>query len=326
MRVLITGGAGFIGSHLAERCLRNGWTVDVIDDLSTGSLENLDPLRTFRGFSRHIDSILNESLMAELVDKADLIFHLAAAVGMRLVVQNPIRTIETNIRGTEILLKAAAIKRKRVVIASSSEVYGKSTALPFHEDTDLVMGPTTRMRWGYAGSKMMDEHLGFAYWAEQRLPITVVRLFNTAGPRQTDRYGMVLPRFAREALLGVPLTIFGSGEQRRCFAYVGDVVEALFRIAESERTIGEVINIGNDEEISIRGLAELVKKVTGSRSTMEFMPYEKVYGPGFDDIFRRIPSLEKLDRLIQYRPSTPIQIIVRSVVDWMTQQQALKAA
>jgi UDP-glucose 4-epimerase len=326
MKILITGGAGFIGSHLADRCLREGWNVSIIDDLSTGAFENIEPLRYSNGFSYTIDSIFNAPLMAELVDGADLVIHLAAAVGVRLVVESPIRSIETNTRGTEILLKAAAKKRKRVVIASSSEVYGKSTAVPFHEDADLVLGATTRSRWGYACSKMLDEFLALAYWEERRLPVTIVRFFNTVGPRQVGRYGMVLPVFVREALLGQPLTIFGSGEQRRCFGYVGDVVEALLRIAKSDNTVGEVINIGNDEEITIRGLAELVKDLTGSQSTLEYIPYQEAYGRGFEDILRRVPSLEKLERLVGYRPSTPIDVIVRGVAEYMARQVDLKVA
>ncbi len=320
MKVLITGGAGFIGSHLAERCLKEGWQVSVIDDLSTGAFENIAGLRFSNAFSYTIDSIFNAPLIAELVDVADLVFHLAASVGLRLVVKSPIRTMENNTRGTEIVLRAAAKKGKRVIIASSSEVYGKSTAVPFHEDADMVLGATTRSRWSYACSKMLDEFLGLAYWAERRLPTTIVRFFNTVGPRQTGRYGMVLPVFVREALMGQPLTLFGTGEQRRCFAYVGDVVEALIRIAKCDATIGEVINIGNDEEITIHGLASLVNETTGSPSGMIHIPYEQAYGPGFEDILRRVPSLEKLERLIGYRPSTAIDVIVREVAEDIARQ------
>jgi UDP-glucose 4-epimerase len=326
MKVLITGGAGFIGSHLAERCLGEGWKVSIIDDLSTGSFENISALRLSSSFSYTIDSILKAPVVAELVDEADLIYHLAATVGVRLIVQNPVRTLETNTRGTEILLKAAVKKGKRVVIASSSEVYGKSTAVPFHEDADLVLGATTRARWGYACSKMLDEFLGLAYLAEHDLPVTIVRFFNTVGPRQTGRYGMVLPTFVKEALLGQPLTIFGSGEQRRCFGYVGDVVEALVRIARCDEAVGEVINVGNDEEITILGLAELVKEITESRSPLVNIPYQQAYGPGFEDILRRVPSLEKLERLIRYRPSTPIDVIVRAVTAYMAKRMDLMVA
>lgn len=326
MRILITGGAGFIGSHLTERCLEEGWKVSVIDDLSTGSFENIEPLRSHIDFSYTIDSIFDARLIRDLVEKADLVFHLAAVVGVRLAVQSPLRTIETNVRGTEILMRAAAEAEKRVVIASSSEVYGKSTAVPFHEDADLVMGATTKSRWGYACSKMLDEFLGLAYWNEQGLPVTVVRFFNTVGPRQTGRYGMVLPTFVREALLGQPLTVFGSGEQRRCFAYVSDVVEALVRIARSPDTAGEVINIGNDEEITIHGLAELVREITGSRSSIVHVPYQHAYGSGFEDVLRRVPSLEKLERLVGYRPSTPIDKIIEKVAGYMGSRLAAMVA
>jgi UDP-glucose 4-epimerase len=313
MNVLITGGAGFIGSHLVERCLKEGWRISVLDDLSTGSLDNIKAFQSFRTFSCTIDSIFNSTVVEGLMDEADMVFHLAAAVGVGLVWKQPIRTIQTNVNGTEIILAAAARKHKRVLIASSSEVYGKSAAVPFREDADLVMGSPDCARWGYACAKLLDEFLAQAYKIEWRLPVTVLRFFNTVGPRQTGRYGMVLPTFVREALLGEPLTVFGSGEQRRCFGYVGDVVEAMVRIAKSPHTIGEIINIGNDHEITIFGLAELVKELTGSRSEIVRIPYEEAYGPGFEDVARRIPSLEKLERLIGYRPFTPIETIIKMV-------------
>jgi UDP-glucose 4-epimerase len=313
MNVLITGGAGFIGSHLAERCLKEGWTVSVVDDLSTGSFENIRPFRALRTFSFFIDSIFNSTLIDELVNEADVVFHLAAAVGVGLVWKEPIRTIQTNVNGTEIVLAAAARKNKRVVIASSSEVYGKSSVLPFREDADLVMGSPNCARWGYACAKLLDEFLARAYRIERGLPVTMVRFFNTVGPRQTGRYGMVLPAFVRQALSGDPLTVFGSGEQRRCFGYVGEVVEAMVRIVRSSSTIGEIINIGNDEEITISGLAELVKEITNSESDIAYIPYETAYGPGFQDIPRRVPSLEKLERMIGYRPRMPIDTIIRMV-------------
>jgi len=313
MNVLITGGAGFIGSHLVERCLNEGRKVTVVDDLSTGSMDNVAAFESHESFSLKVGSILNSSLIEEVVNDADLIFHLAAVVGLRLVVKHPVRTLETNAEGTDVVLRAAARHGKRVVLASSSEVYGKSTKLPFKEDADVVLGPPNRGRWGYACSKMLDEFLGFAYAAEQELPVTIVRFFNTVGPRQSGRYGMVLPSFLRQALLGLPLTIFGSGKQKRCFGYVGDVVEALMRIADSSNTIGEVINLGTDEEISILELAKLCKKITDSRSEMIHVSHEEVFGPRFDDVARRVPSLEKLERLIGFRPSTPIEVIVRNV-------------
>jgi UDP-glucose 4-epimerase len=316
MHVLITGGAGFIGSHLAERCLNDGWRVSVIDDLSTGSFDNIAHLKGAAGFAYVLDSVFNRPLMAELVDSCDLVFHLAAAVGVRLVVESPVRTIETNVGGTEAVLSAAAKKRKHVLVASTSEVYGKSAALPFHEDADLVLGPTTKGRWSYAASKMLDEFLAVAYWNEKRVPTTIVRLFNTVGPRQSARYGMVLPTFIGQALAGKPITVFGTGEQQRCFGYVGDVVEALVRIARAPGVAGEVINIGNDCEITINALAQLVKDITGSDSEITHVPYEAAYGPGFEDMFRRLPSVEKLKRLVGFRPQTPVAKIVELLTEY----------
>lgn len=313
MNVLITGGAGFIGSHLAERCLREGWTVAVVDDLSTGSFENIAHLKGQKRFSYTIDTILNTPLIAELVDSCDIVFHLAAAVGVRLIMDSPVRAMETNVLGTESVLRAVARKQKRIVIASTSEVYGKSRELPFREDGDLVLGPTTKGRWSYACSKALDEFLGLAYHHEQGVPVTIVRLFNTVGPRQTGRYGMVLPNFIEQALQNAPLTVFGDGKQSRCFGYVGDVVEALVRITKSASVTGEVLNIGNDREISIGNLAELVRERTGSRSEIVYLPYERAYGPDFEDMFRRVPSLEKLQRLIGYRPCTPLEHVIDAV-------------
>lgn len=315
MRILITGGAGFIGSHLAERLIKEGDYVTVIDDLSTGSMDNIAHLKPCRTFAYSIESVFNNSVVQELVDGADLIFHLAAAVGVRFIVESPVRTIETNVHGTEVVLRAAAKKKKHVVIASTSEVYGKSTAFPFREDADLVMGATTVGRWSYACSKALDEFLGLAYWNEKKVPITVTRFFNTVGPRQTDRYGMVLPTFVKQALRGLPITIYGTGEQKRCFGHVSDVVEALFRISRSTNVYGEVINIGNDQEVSIAELAEKIKVMTGSNSEIVKIPYEEAYGPGFEDMFRRVPSLEKLSRLIGYRPHTALETIISSVAD-----------
>jgi len=315
MNVLITGGAGFIGSHLAERCLENGWSVAVLDDLSTGSFRNISHLKGRPGFSYAIDTVFNAPLVTELVDCSDVVFHLAAAVGVRLVVESPVRTIETNVHGTEIVLRAVAKKRKRIIIASTSEVYGKSNSVPFREDADLVMGPTTRGRWSYACSKALDEFLALAYYHEKSVPVTIVRLFNTVGPRQTGRYGMVLPTFVRQALLGQPITVFGDGKQSRCFGYVKDAIEALLRIANHPNLAGEVLNVGNDQEISIRGLAERVKERTQSSSEIVHIPYDEAYGPGFEDMFRRVPSLEKLERLVGYRPRTTLDTIIDAVAD-----------
>jgi UDP-glucose 4-epimerase len=314
MNVLITGGAGFIGSHFAERCLKEKWRVSVIDDLSTGSIANIQHLKANPGFSYRIGTVFDKELVAEAVDEADLVVHLAAAVGVRLIVESPVRTIETNVHGTEVVLAAAGKKRKRVILASTSEVYGKSQNIPFSENADLVMGSAMIGRWSYACSKALDEFLGLAYWREYKVPVTVVRFFNTVGPRQTGRYGMVLPTFVSQALAREPITVFGTGNQKRCFGYVDDAVEALARLAISDRIFGEIINIGNDSEISINELASLVKLVTGSESEIVHIPYEEGYGPGFEDMFRRVPSLEKLQRLTGYRPATSIETIVESVV------------
>ncbi len=322
MNLLITGGAGFIGSHLAERCLNRGWKVCIIDDLSTGSFDNVLPLKNNPRFSYCIDTVFNAPIVAELVDCADFVVHLAAAVGVKLIVESPVRTIETNVHGTEVVLRAVAKKKKPVIIASTSEVYGKSNDLPFREDADLVLGSTTKGRWSYACSKALDEFLGLAYWNEKKVPVTIARFFNTVGPRQSGRYGMVLPNFVRQALQNEPLTVYGDGQQRRCFGYVGDVVEALIRIIEAPNVAGEVINIGNDKEISIRGLAELVKRATDSESEIEYVPYEIAYAPGFEDMLRRVPSLKKLETLIGYRPQTDVSVIVELVRDNMQRQIA----
>src|SRR5579863_1322247 len=317
MNVLITGGAGFIGSHLAERCLREGWSVSVIDDLSTGSFDNIAHLKGHPRFDYMIDTVFNVPLVAELVDRCDIVYHLSAAVGVRLIVESPVRTIETNVHGTEVILRAAAKKRKRVVIASTSEVYGKSAKVPFCEEDDLVMGSTSIGRWSYACSKALDEFLGLAYYNEKDVPVTIIRLFNTVGPRQSARYGMVLPNFVRQALLNEPITVFGDGKQRRCFGYVLDAVEVLVRFAKTDRVIGEIINIGNDSEISIGALAVMVRKQVQSDSEIVNVTYEEAYGPGFEDMFRRVPSLTKLERLVGYRPRTPLTTIIEAVCNEM---------
>src|ERR1035437_3979289 len=322
MNILITGGAGFVGSHLAERCLGEGWSVSVIDDLSTGSFENIAHLKGTPGFHYTIESVHHGPTVAELVDGCDVVFHLAAAVGVRLIVESPVRTIETNVHGTEVVLRAVAKKQKRIVIASTSEVYGKSTKVPFSEEDDLVMGPTNKGRWSYACSKALDEFLGLAYHNEKHVPVTIIRLFNTVGPRQTGRYGMVLPNFVRQALLNEPITVYGDGNQQRCFGYVLDVVEALVRIAKSDRVVGEIINIGNDQEISINGLASLVRARLHSQSEVVHVSYESVYGPGFEDMFRRVPSLLKLERLIGYRPTTPLETVIDAVASEMRSRAA----
>jgi len=314
LRHLITGGAGFIGSHLTEALLRRGDEVFILDDLSTGSVENIRHLKTHERFHYFFDSITNKQLLAELVDEADIVFHLAAAVGVRLIVESPVRTLETNVYGTQLVLDAASKKKKLVVTASTSEVYGKSDKVPFHEDADLVLGATTMGRWSYAASKAVDEFLALSYWKEKKLPVIVVRLFNTVGPRQIGRYGMVLPNFVRQALEGSPITIFGTGQQSRCFCDVRDTIESILRLIAKESAIGEVVNIGSDEEISIEGLARVVKQRTKSESPITYIPYDQAYEPGFEDMPRRVPALEKLQKLTGFRPATPLTEIVDRVV------------
>lgn len=314
MRVLITGGSGFIGGHLAEALLDAGHTVFIIDDLSTGSIENIVHLKGRPGFHYTIDTVFNDAVVAELVDRADVIFHLAAAVGVKLIVQDPVRTLETNVHGTEVVLRHAAKKQKLVFIASTSEVYGKSTDVPFREDADLVMGATSRHRWAYACSKAMDEFLALAYWKQKQLPVVVVRFFNTVGPRQTSRYGMVLPTFVKQALAGEPITVFGDGKQSRSFTYVGDVVWALLKLMVEPNAVGQVLNIGNPQEVTIGELAERVKKMTGSESPVVFVPYEKAYDPGFEDMPRRVPDLTRIRSLIGYEARVGLDEIIERVI------------
>jgi UDP-glucose 4-epimerase len=325
LRALITGGAGFIGSHLAERLLARGDEVLILDDLSTGSVENIRHLKTNDRFHYFFDSIQNRSLLAELVDESDIIFHLAAAVGVRLIVESPVRTIETNVNGTQFVLEAAGKKKKLVFTASTSEVYGKSLQVPFHEDADLVLGPTTIGRWSYAASKALDEFLALSYWKEKKQPVIVARFFNTVGPRQTGRYGMVLPNFVRQAREGSPLTVFGSGKQSRCFCDVADSVEAILRLASSDRAIGNVINVGSSEEITIEGLAHRVKERAGSASEIQYIPYDQAYEPGFEDMVRRVPALEKLEKLTGFRPSTPLEKIIDRVIAHQGTRRPIKA-
>src|SRR3954463_2659161 len=294
MRVLITGGAGFIGSHLAEALLDRGDEVFILDNLSTGSIDNVVHLKQNPKFHYTIDSVSNEPVLAELIDRSDIVVHLAAAVGVKLIVEQPVHTIETNVHGTEVVLKHANKKKKLVVIASTSEVYGKSIDVPFREDSDLVLGPTPKHRWAYACSKAIDEFLALAYWKERQLPVIIVRFFNTVGPRQTGRYGMVIPNLVRQALAGEPITVFGDGTQSRSFTHVTDVVGALIALVNQPAAIGEVVNIGNIEEVTIRTLAERIRQLTGSRSPIKLVPYDEAYESGFEDMPRRVPDLRKV--------------------------------
>jgi len=315
LRHLITGGAGFIGSHLAEALIRRGEEVFVLDDLSTGSVENIRHLKANPHFHYFFDSITNRQLLAELVDESDVIFHLAAAVGVRLIVESPVRTLETNVHGTQLVLDAASKKKKLILIASTSEVYGKSDKVPFREDADLVLGPTIKGRWSYAASKALDEFLALSYWKEKRQPVIVTRFFNTVGPRQTGRYGMVLPNFVQRALENAPITVFGSGQQSRCFCDVQDTVGAILLLIANDRAVGEVVNVGSDEEVSIEGLAHIVKQRTASASPITYTPYDLAYEPGFEDMLRRIPSLAKLEAITGFRPTTRLPDIIDRVVE-----------
>ncbi|HEX8030525.1 MAG TPA: GDP-mannose 4,6-dehydratase [Vicinamibacterales bacterium] len=314
MRILITGGAGFIGSHLAEALLDGGHTVYVLDDLSTGSIDNINHLKDKPEFHYTIDTVFNDRLVAEMVDRADVIFHLAAAVGVKLIVEKPVHTIETNVHGTEVILRHASKKKKLVFIASTSEVYGKSAKVPFNEETDLVMGATTRHRWAYACSKALDEFLALAHWKETQQPVIVMRFFNTVGPRQTGQYGMVVPTFVRQALSNQPITVFGDGTQQRSFTYVGDVVGALLKLMVEPSAIGQVYNVGNTEEVTIRGLAERIKARTGSSSEIVVIPYDQAYEAGFEDMPRRVPDLTKINKAIGYVPKVGLDEIIDRVV------------
>jgi UDP-glucose 4-epimerase len=316
MKVLITGGAGFIGSHLAERLLARGDEVHLLDDLSTGSIENIVLIKNHPNLTYHIDTIRNYRLTAELVDTCDIVYHLAAAVGVKLIVESPVSTIETNIRGTDIVLSLAAKKRKRVVITSTSEVYGKRNKVPFNEEDDLVMGPTNKGRWSYACSKAIDEFLAIAYWKEKRVPTVIARLFNTVGPRQTGRYGMVIPNFVQQALTGQDITVYGDGTQTRCFTHVSDVVAALIAIAEHPEAVGEVYNIGSDHEISMIELAERIKHLTESASNIVYVPYDEAYEAGFEDMMRRVPDITKIRALIGYNPKVDLDGLLTSIIEY----------
>jgi UDP-glucose 4-epimerase len=313
---LITGGAGFIGSHLSEALLEAGHRVLVLDDLSTGSIDNIAHLKGRLGFEYFVDTVNNEPLLAELIDRSDVVFHLAAAVGVKLIVEQPVHTIETNVHGTEVVLKHANKKKKLVVLASTSEVYGKSNDVPFREESDLVMGPTPKHRWAYACSKAIDEFLALAYWKERKLPVIIVRLFNTVGPRQTGTYGMVIPNFVRQALAGEPITVFGDGTQTRSFSHVADIVSALLKLVAEPRAVGQVINIGSTEEVTIRALAERVRERAGSQSPIKLVPYDEAYESGFEDMPRRVPDLSKLNGLVGFSPQHSLDDILTNVIEY----------
>ncbi len=314
MRVLITGGAGFIGSHLAEALLRRHHQVAVLDDLSTGALANVQHLLGHSAFTFHHNSIFNRELLSSLIAESEIVYHLAAAVGVKRIIEAPVETIETNVAGTELLLRLTAGQSRRVVLASSSEVYGKSTCLPFREDGDLLLGATSHSRWSYACSKAIDEFLALAWHRQSSLPVTIVRLFNTVGPRQSGRYGMVLPTFVQQALLGEAITVYGSGEQSRCFTHVFDIVEALVSIAHHDSTIGEIYNLGSTSEISINQLARFVVQATGSRSSIVHVPYEQAYAPGFEDMQRRLPDISKAQAAFDFQPHRNIEQILADVI------------
>jgi len=316
MKILVTGGAGFIGSHLCERLLTDGHHVAVIDDLSTGSIKNIGACLDQKNFTFVNDSVINENTMHTLIDKCDMIYHLAAAVGVKLIVEEPVRTIETNIRGTEVVLEIAKKFRKKVILASTSEIYGKNGNVPFKEEDDCLFGSTTFSRWSYACSKAIDEFLGLAYYRQFGLSVLIVRFFNTVGERQTGRYGMVIPRFVKAALLGEPLQIYGDGKQSRCFAYVQDVIDGMIALTADPSAYGNVYNIGSTEEISIENLALKILEMTASTSEIKYIPYHEVYGQGFDDMKRRVPSLEKIYRQIGYKPKTSLKGTLEMIIDY----------
>jgi UDP-glucose 4-epimerase len=320
MKILITGGAGFIGSHVVDRLLAMGHEVYVIDDLSTGSMGNVRHHQENPRFHLHIDTILNAPLMAELVEECDQIYHLAAAVGVKLIMNRPVETLETNVKGTEMVLATANRFKKKVLIASTSEVYGKimngDNPKPLVEHADRLMGATTKRRWAYACSKAFDEFLALAYFEEKKLPVIITRLFNTVGPRQTGQYGMVLPNFVQKALIGKPIIIYGDGTQSRSFTHISDVVGALVKLMDEPAAVGKIINVGNEEEVSIKDLAGMVKEMTQSSSDIEFLPYERAYGPGFEDMQRRSPDITRLKELIGYEPGNDLKSIIQSVIDY----------
>mgnify|MGYP000983906812 CR=1 len=326
MKILITGGAGFVGSHLADKLHTQGHEITVIDDLSTGRYANVEHLEGKERFRLIIDTVLNAKLMEELVREADRVFHLASAVGVKLIMERPVQTIETIFRGTDVVLGFCSRYRKRVLIPSTSEVYGKSSVVPFREDNDIIKGSTSKHRWAYACAKELDEFLALAHWKESRLPVAVVRLFNTVGPRQTGQYGMVVPNFVKSAVRNEPLTVHGDGNQSRCFGHVSDVVEALSKVLETPECFGQVMNIGNDEEVTIKQLAEKAIEMTGSKSEIRYIPYEEAYGEGFEDMQRRVPCLEKAKKLIGYQPTRTLDEIINDVAEQFREELKAESA
>jgi UDP-glucose 4-epimerase len=326
MKILITGGAGFVGSHLADKLHGEGHEITIIDNLSTGRYQNVAHLEGKERFRLIIDTVLNESLMEELIRESDRVFHMASAVGVKLIMEHPVKTIETIFRGTDVVLNCCARFRKRVLIPSTSEVYGKSTQVPFAEDNDILKGSTSKHRWAYACAKELDEFLALAHWKETRLPVVIVRLFNTVGPRQTGQYGMVVPNFVKSAVRGEPLIVHGDGGQSRCFGHVLDVVEGLTKAIETPACFGQVMNIGNAEEVTIKQLAEKAIELTGSQSEIKYIPYEKAYGEGFEDMRRRVPSLEKAKRLINYQPTRTLELIINDVAEQFREELKTESA
>lgn len=324
MKILITGGAGFIGSHLAERLLNDGHEITIIDDLSTGRYSNIAHLEEKEQVNLIIDTVLHEKLMEELIRDADRVYHLASAVGVKLIMEHPVKTIETIFGGTEIVLRHCSRYRKRVLVPSTSEVYGKGTSVPFREEDDVLTGATSKHRWAYACAKSLDEFLCLAHWKETRLPVSVVRLFNTVGPRQTGQYGMVVPRFVQSAIKNEPIPVHGDGSQSRCFGHVLDVVEGLVKLLETPECFGQVINLGNAEEVTIKRLAETAIEMTGSNSEIKYIPYSEAYGEGFEDMQRRVPSLDKAKRLIGYQPTRTLADIINDVANEFRQELNLQ--